>query len=285
MRSSPRSRRRTRRLDAARAKPARRSRRAARALRVLVAEDNPTNQKLVSALLDQQGHHVSIVSNGRLAVERAAQEPFDIILMDVQMPEMSGLEATAAIREAERHTGRHIPIVALTARAMAGDREQCLAAGMDAYVSKPVRADELFSAIDAADSPERPHRSVPRRRRANNSQLGERVGAAGRFWRTRRSRRRSHRRVPHRRASHADPARQAGAGASNAGELAAAAHAIKGSAGLFSQGEAYDRARALEMRARSGDASNAAAACDEIDASLSRLVSELRTLRNTLQRP
>src|SRR5687767_11859464 len=133
----------------ARARPSRRSRRGARVLRVLVAEDNPTNQKVVSVLLDQQGHHVSIVNNGRLAVERAAQELFDVILMDVQMPELSGLEATVAIREADRHTGLHVPIVALTARAMAGDREQCLVAGMDAYVSKPVRAEELFAAIDA----------------------------------------------------------------------------------------------------------------------------------------
>ena len=92
---------------------------------------------------------MTIVNNGRLAVERATQEPFDIILMDVQMPEMGGLEATAAIRETERHTGRHIPIVALTARAMAGDREQCLAVGMDGYVSKPVKADELFSTMEA----------------------------------------------------------------------------------------------------------------------------------------
>ena len=89
-------------------------------------------------MLDQQGHVVTSSATARLAVERAAQESFDVILMDVQMPEMSGLEATAAIRKQEEGTGRHLPIVALTARAMAGDREQCLAAGMDAYVSKPV---------------------------------------------------------------------------------------------------------------------------------------------------
>ena len=116
---------------------------------MLVAEDNPTNQALVAALLKQKGHRVTIVGNGRLAADRAALESFDLILMDVQMPEMSGLEATAAIRDHERTTGGHVPIVALTARAMAGDREQCLAAGMDAYVSKPLRSDELFAAIDA----------------------------------------------------------------------------------------------------------------------------------------
>jgi len=268
----------------ARAKePPRQTRDARTGLRVLVAEDNATNQKLVSALLDQQGHTATVVGNGALAVQRAAQEPFDVILMDVQMPEMSGIEATAAIRKQEEGTGRHLPIVALTARAMAGDREQCLAAGMDAYVAKPVRAAELFSAIDAAIagtpssqrsalSPETTVSSV------NVSALLSGFGgrsdlvaevidvfvADAPVMLTR--------------------LRHAGAG-SDAGELAAAAHAIKGSAGLFSQGEAYERARALEKRARSGDASNAAAACDEIDASLSRLVSELRTLRNTLQRP
>ena len=202
-----------------RAKPARRSRRAARALRVLVAEDNPTNQKLVSVLLDQQGHHVTIVDNGRLAVERAAQEPFDIILMDVQMPEMSGLEATAAIREAERHTGRHIPIVALTARAMAGDREQCLAAGMDAYVSKPVRAEELFAAIDAiAGSPAPPpHRRRRPRRRIRRTSAQSTARPCWPIWRTRRSRQTSHRRVSHRRASHAHPPQRGRAGIERCG--------------------------------------------------------------------
>ena len=208
----------------ARAKPPRRSRRAARVLRVLVAEDNPTNQKLVSALLDQHGHHVSIVNNGRLAVERAAQEPFDIILMDVQMPEMSGLEATAAIRDAERHTGRHIPIVALTARAMAGDREQCLAAGMDAYVSKPVRADELFSTMEAITgstpaalldtaNPGQP-RAASRDLAAGPGarRIGRSLRAAGRICRTIRSRERSDRRVSCRRARDADSPQRGGAG-------------------------------------------------------------------------
>ena len=117
-----------------RGKAPREDARASRSLRVLVAEDNPTNQALVSALLKQKGHRVTIVGNGRLAADRAVLESFDIILMDVQMPEMGGLEATALIRDHERTAGGHVPIVALTARAMAGDREQCLAAGMDACI-------------------------------------------------------------------------------------------------------------------------------------------------------
>ena len=268
-----------------RGKPARPSRRHARALRILVAEDNPTNQKLVSALLEQQGHHVSIVGNGRLAVERAAQEPFDLIVMDVQMPEMSGLEATAAIRQAERHAGRHIPIVALTARAMADDREQCLAAGMDAYVSKPVRAEELFSAIDAiagvpaaaAPSAPAPPSSPAQKTLGSVDRSALLAGFGGR----------------------GDLARSVidvfltdapamltrlnqAARASNAADLAAAAHAIKGSAGLFSQGAAYHDAGALELRARGGDISAADRACQDIERSLSSLMAELERIRDTL---
>jgi two-component system, sensor histidine kinase and response regulator len=271
-----------------RARRPRRSRRAARALRVLVAEDNPTNQKLVSALLDQQGHHVSIVNNGRLAVERAAREPFDLILMDVQMPEMSGLEATAAIREAERPTGRHIPIVALTARAMAGDREQCLAAGMDAYVSKPVRADELVSAIDsitsgrapAATSPDTPApppdtKDKKKGRPVERSALLAGFGGRGDLVKDVIDVFLTDAPVMLTRLNEA-------ALASNAVDLAAAAHAIKGSAGLFSRGEAYDDARALELRARDGDISAADRACRDIQLSVSRLMSELESIRDTL---
>jgi len=265
-----------------RAKPARRSRRAARALRVLVAEDNPTNQKLVSVLLDQQGHHVTIVDNGRLAVERAAQEPFDIILMDVQMPEMSGLEATAAIREAERPTGRHIPIVALTARAMAGDREQCLAAGMDAYVSKPVRAEELFAAIDAIASSPAPSSETPAPSpgqtnvsSVDRSALLANLGGRGDLVKQVIDVFLTDAPVMLTRLKEA-------ARASNPADLAAAAHAIKGSAGLFSQGEAYNAARALELRARGGDISAADRACQDIERSVSRLMMELKNIRDTL---
>ena len=268
-----------------RARPARRPRRAARALRVLVAEDNPTNQKLVSALLEQQGHRVSIVNNGRQAVERAAQEPFDLILMDVQMPEMSGLEATTAIREAERHTGRRIPIVALTARAMAGDREQCLAAGMDAYVSKPVRPEELFSAIDAitgsraptAPSPEAPAPAPDQKKVGSVDCSVLLAGFGGRGDLVKKVIDVFLIDAPVMLARLNQAART-----SNAADLAAAAHAIKGSAGLFSQGEAYDAARALELRARGGDISAADRACQDIERSVSRLMTDLETIRDTL---
>ncbi|MGH9407539.1 MAG: response regulator [Terriglobia bacterium] len=117
-------------------------------LRILLAEDNAVNQRLAKRLLEKRGHSVSIAANGREALSALDQAHFDLILMDVQMPEMGGLEATAAIRESEKGSGAHIPIIAMTARAMAGDREHCLAAGMDDYVSKPVQTALLFEAIE-----------------------------------------------------------------------------------------------------------------------------------------
>jgi CheY-like chemotaxis protein len=118
-----------------------------RSMNILVAEDNQVNQKVVSRLLEKQGHRVTIASNGREALEKLLRGGFDGILMDVQMPEMTGLETAQAIRRAERGSGRHIPILAMTAHAMKGDRERCLASGMDGYVSKPIRSRELLDAL------------------------------------------------------------------------------------------------------------------------------------------
>ncbi len=118
-----------------------------RSLRVLVAEDNEFNQELAASLLKKRGHVAVLAGNGKAAMAAWEREPFDLILMDVQMPEMDGFAATQAIRAKETAKGGHVPIIALTAHAMKGDRERCLAAGMDAYVSKPIRAAELFEAI------------------------------------------------------------------------------------------------------------------------------------------
>ncbi len=117
-------------------------------LRILVAEDNPVNQRLVVRLLEKRGHRVVLVVDGRQAIEALNQESFDLILMDLQMPEMGGLEATAIIREKEKKTGKYQPIVALTAHAMAGDRDRCLTAGMDGYLTKPIRPQELDQILD-----------------------------------------------------------------------------------------------------------------------------------------
>ncbi|MEO7363724.1 MAG: response regulator, partial [Gemmatimonadaceae bacterium] len=117
-------------------------------LRVLVAEDNAVNRRVVESILKKRGHTVVLAENGRLAVEAwQSGSAFDVVLMDVQMPEMDGHEATTVIRTREQTTGEHIPIIALTAHAMTGDREACLAAGMDGYLSKPLHAVDLFAAI------------------------------------------------------------------------------------------------------------------------------------------
>ena len=117
-------------------------------LRILLAEDSLVNQKLALALLEGQGHKVLLVNNGLEAIAASDTHEFDLILMDVQMPEMDGLEATERIRTREQQTGKHITIIAMTAHALKGDRERCLAAGMDGYIAKPIHADELFDAID-----------------------------------------------------------------------------------------------------------------------------------------
>jgi CheY-like chemotaxis protein/HPt (histidine-containing phosphotransfer) domain-containing protein len=115
---------------------------------VLLAEDNAVNAKLVAAVFLKHGHTVKTVVNGREAVEAVRNEHFDVVLMDVQMPEMDGHEATIAIRKSEEGTGEHLTIVALTAHAMKGDREACLEAGMDEYLTKPVHVKELLAVLE-----------------------------------------------------------------------------------------------------------------------------------------
>ena len=122
-------------------------------LRVLLAEDNAINRKLAIRLLEKQGHTVTVANDGREAVEAVENGEFDVVLMDVQMPNMSGYEAAAAIRARERGTGEHLPIVAMTAHAMKGDEECCLAAGMDGYVSKPIQPGQMMDTIARVTSP------------------------------------------------------------------------------------------------------------------------------------
>ena len=127
-------------------------------LHLLLAEDNEVNQKLALAILKKQGHSVVVARNGREAVEAVEREAFDAVLMDVQMPEMSGLEAARAIRQLESagqlaavrecYPTQGLPIIAMTAHAMTGDRERCLEAGMNSYLSKPIQPDLLLKALD-----------------------------------------------------------------------------------------------------------------------------------------
>jgi two-component system, sensor histidine kinase and response regulator len=117
-------------------------------LRVLLAEDNAVNRALATRLLEKRGHSVEIACDGKQALLATEKEELDVILMDIQMPEMDGFEATAAIRRQEASSGKHVPIIALTAHALKEDREQCLSSGMDAYLSKPIRATELLATIE-----------------------------------------------------------------------------------------------------------------------------------------
>ena len=123
-----------------------------RRLRVLLAEDHPINQMVAARLLETLGHEVTVVGDGKAAVETLEGGTFDLVLMDVQMPEMDGFEAVAAIRAREAHSGGHVPVIALTAHAMKGDRERCLANGFDGYLAKPVQEAELRAAIGLATS-------------------------------------------------------------------------------------------------------------------------------------
>ena len=117
-------------------------------LRILVAEDNAVNQKLIARLLEKRGHNVKIAANGREALGALEQGTFDLVLMDLQMPEMDGFEATDELRKREKLSALHTSVIALTAHAMKGDRERCLNAGMDGYLSKPIRAKELDDVLE-----------------------------------------------------------------------------------------------------------------------------------------
>ena len=123
---------------------------AAQGMKILLAEDNALNRRLATALLQKRGHHIAATENGQEALDALERENFDLVLMDVQMPVLDGLDAIRAIRAKEQSSGSHLPIIALTAHAMKGDRERCLAAGADEYVSKPIRTPDLLAAIERA---------------------------------------------------------------------------------------------------------------------------------------
>jgi CheY-like chemotaxis protein/HPt (histidine-containing phosphotransfer) domain-containing protein len=275
------------------------------ALRILLVEDNPVNQTLAVALLQKQGHAVALAGNGKEAVERLQTGvPFDLVLMDLQMPEMDGLEATRRIRQHERETGGHVPILAMTAHAMKGDREVCLQAGMDGYVSKPVRPQELREAIAkvvggakaAATEEAKEHLPSPAPTRsasegtmtqARSASEGASRGPSAPPW------------VDWKAALEyvgdderllrdliglfleeyerwLREAREAIA-AGNAAELKRPAHNLKGSLGHFGAQTAFETARALESLARNGILNDAPAVCSELERQLQQhIVPELQ---------
>jgi CheY-like chemotaxis protein len=255
-----------------------------RALRILVAEDNATNQKLATTMLEQLGHSVVVASTGLEALTRSAEANFDLVLMDLQMPEMGGLEATMAIRLREHSTGRHLPIVAMTAHALAGDRERCLDAGMDGYLSKPLRFDELRAAVEgfANLSPAAiaPAQAVTETTAepggldgpavlagfgGNRALVGEVIDV---FLTD----------GPHLLGKIADAAARGDRQA-----VAAAAHALKGSIGLFGRSGAFESTRRLERAALGGDVEGLDAIRSALAAEMAQLLSDLRAFRDTLK--
>jgi CheY-like chemotaxis protein len=119
-----------------------------RPLEILLAEDGIVNQEVAVGLLEMRGHHVEVANNGFEVLEALERRTFDVVLMDLEMPDMDGFETTAAVREKESYLGGHVPIVAMTAHAIKGFREQCLAAGMDDFVTKPIKPEEMYRAVE-----------------------------------------------------------------------------------------------------------------------------------------
>ena len=154
-----------------------------RKLRILLAEDNVVNQQLTVRLLEKRGHIVTVASNGAEAVALVKKSPFDVVLMDVQMPEMNGFDATALIRKEEESTGMHLSIIAMTAHAMEGDRERCLTAGMDGYIAKPIKVEDFVETLENLPiSPSRRGGSDDRTQRsgADQRRIGTRTRGRGR---------------------------------------------------------------------------------------------------------
>ena len=245
--------------------------------RILVVEDNPINQKVVLSLLKQEGHSVTLAKNGLEAVDAAAGADFDLILMDVQMPIMSGLEATAAIRARESaNPGRHVLIMAMTAHAMASDREACMHAGMDGCVTKPIRLEELLAAVDGIDGVSGVPRPAPRRKRsAETSALlanfgGDHVLLGEVIEMVLADSPATEREIQR--------ALTAGDGAA----VAAAAHALKGTVGLFVKAGAYEAAIELERAGRNGGVDQAKSAAARLTHEMTALRRHLKTLLKEL---
>ncbi len=257
-----------------------------RPLRILLAEDNPVNRQLAIALLNRKGHTVTVAENGQEAVDLVARKHFDLVLMDVQMPVMGGFEATRIIRERERASGGRIPIVALTARAMSGDRELCLAAGMDQYLSKPLRAADLYATVDAlgaaastsepaADGhPDDDGHPLGGQHQATDALLERFLGDRSLLQAV------AETFIDHLPVLLGDV--DAAVARRDLQAIQRAAHSLKGSAGNFGYAPAFEAAQHLEHLARAG----ASKGVPEASATVHRTMNELvRLLRETIAEP
>jgi CheY-like chemotaxis protein len=245
-----------------------------RRLRIILAEDNRVNQTVAVRMLEKWGHSVTVAEDGGKAValfQAAGPGGIDLVLMDVQMPEMNGFEATAALRKLEEETGLHVPIIAMTAHAMKGDQERCLAASMDGYLSKPIDAARLFetleglNGLDDASSAEAPPSAQPALRDAwDQAAALARVGGDEDLLRETTSLLLTE--LPGLLVNvHAALSKK------DAGALERAAHKLKGSLGIFEARQGMAAARRLEELGRAGDLNEAAAVLRALDEETSRL--------------
>ena len=230
--------------------------RAHRLLRILVAEDNPVNQELVLHLLERRGHSVIVAENGRQALAAIEKHKFDLVLMDVQMPEMGGIEATQAIREREKSTGAHVPIVAMTAHAMRGDRERCIEAGMDSYLAKPLDPRTFLQTVESLGTAEIPKQSQQQGDEAvviSTAASGgpDEAALLERFNGNRKLLQTLVKSFLEDCPKMMDRIRKA-VTARDAPALADAAHALKGSVGNFGPSAPFETARGMEISARQG---------------------------------
>ena len=256
-----------------------------RRLGVLVVEDNVTNRTVITHVLKQRGHQVTAAATGHEAVAVAGAQRFDVILMDVQMPGMDGYEATAAIRAQAGGPNAATPIVAVTAHAMSGDRERCHAAGMNAFVAKPVRPETLLAAIDGLFDGRRGAPPPPARRRraaaAPRPAAIDRSGLLAAFGDDRALLDETIGVFLADAPAQIDALRAAVA-SGDAAAIARAAHALKGAVSLFSLGAPYTAARSLEAAARAGVPDRLPARVAAIERAVTRLTTGLAALRPSL---
>jgi CheY-like chemotaxis protein len=246
-----------------------------RPISILLVEDNPVNQRVITRMLDKRGWQATVAGRGEEAVKHAATQRFDLILMDIQMPGMDGYAATAAIRNLEKEAGHHVPIVALTAHAMQGDRESCLAAGMDDYITKPIKgaaleaivrrmltsppasgaADESRKIVDFGQALENCDRDSELLQTILSSFLDDAPGLL-------------------------EQARQAAA-AGDARRLMLASHALQGSARTVVAGEIIEAVAGLEEMGLRGETAGAGPALERLAQALDRLKRHVTRLRAT----
>jgi two-component system sensor histidine kinase/response regulator len=253
---------------------------AKRGLNILLAEDNIVNQKLAVLLLERRGHTVTVAGNGNEALAAHQTQSFDACLMDIQMPELNGLETTAAIRARENGTSRHLPIVAMTAHAIKGDRDICLRSGMDAYLSKPVRADELYHAIESLVADRSARTSAVSASPVQDAPFDEREFLARMDG--------SHEVcVQIAEAFLAECPRLMSAlrvslKQKDAPKLAAVAHALKGAIANFTGCTAFHSVVRLEQLAKEADLQLAAEALKKLDGEISALLQSLKSFTSTM---